>query len=104
MSLRLRRLSTSDREFATQLPDVLAYSAEVDAEVEASVVRILADVQARGDAAVLEHTRRFDRIDAGVGCLLVACPSRYRFAHRVEDAGVGQLHGAITDARQRSHG
>jgi histidinol dehydrogenase len=63
--LRLRRLRTSDPEFASQLRQVLAYSAEVDAEVESSVASILADVRSRGDAAVLEYTRRFDGVDAG---------------------------------------
>ncbi len=51
-----------------------------------------------------QYCRRFDRIDARIWCLLVACPPRYRLAHRVKDAGVRQLHGAITHARQRSHG
>ena len=60
MSLRLRRLATTEADFESRLAAVLAYSAEVDAEVEASVAAILADVRARGDAAVLEYTRRFD--------------------------------------------
>src|SRR5277367_583631 len=64
MSLRLRRLRTSDPDFDAQLARVLAYSAEVDAEVENSVAAILADVRSRGDAAVLDCTRRFDGVDA----------------------------------------
>jgi histidinol dehydrogenase len=64
VNLRLRRLKTSDGAFAAQLAEVLAYAADVDAEVEASVARILADVRQRGDAAVLEYTRRFDQVDA----------------------------------------
>ena len=64
MSLRLRRLRTSDPEFSGQLAQVLAYSAEVDAEVEGSAMAILADVRSRGDAAVLDYTRRFDGVDA----------------------------------------
>ena len=60
MSLRLRRLATTEADFEPRLAAVLAYSADTDAEVEASVAAILADVRARGDAAVLEYTRRFD--------------------------------------------
>ena len=60
MRLRLRRLDTRDADFDARLGAVLAYSAEVDAEVESSVTAILADVRTRGDAAVLEYTRRFD--------------------------------------------
>ena len=64
MSLRLRRLATTDLDFPARLAGVLAFSAEVDAEVEASVAAILADVRSRGDEAVLEYTRRFDGVDA----------------------------------------
>ena len=65
MSVQIRRLRASDAGFEAELASVLAYSAEVDAEVEASVSAILADVRARGDAAVLDSTRRFDGVDAG---------------------------------------
>ena len=70
MSVRVRRLTTSDADFAAQLADLLAYSAEVDAEVETSVAAIVADVRARGDAAVLEYTRRFDGVDAASMAML----------------------------------
>ena len=65
MSLAIRRLDSRDAGFAEALTRLLAYAEEVDDEVEASVAAILADVRARGDAAVLEYTKRFDRIDAG---------------------------------------
>jgi histidinol dehydrogenase len=64
MTLALRRLDSRDAGFADALTRLLAYADEVDAEVEASVAKILADVRARGDAAVLEYTKRFDAIDA----------------------------------------
>ncbi|MGZ5716173.1 MAG: histidinol dehydrogenase, partial [Caldimonas sp.] len=64
MSATIRRLSTADAGFAGDLARLLAYAADVDAEVEASVAAILADVRERGDAAVLEYTRRFDGVAA----------------------------------------
>jgi histidinol dehydrogenase len=64
VSLAIRRLDSRDAGFAEALTRLLAYAEEVDDEVEASVAAILADVRARGDAAVLEYTKRFDRIDA----------------------------------------
>jgi histidinol dehydrogenase len=64
MRLALRRLDSRAAGFADALGRVLAYADEVDAEVEASVATILADVRRRGDSAVLEYTRRFDAIDA----------------------------------------
>ena len=39
---------------------MLHWSAETDAAIEQRVADILADVRQRGDAAVLEYTRRFD--------------------------------------------
>jgi histidinol dehydrogenase len=65
MSIALRRLDSSAAGFDAALAALLTYSAEADAAIEASVAAILTDVQARGDAAVLEYTRRFDAIEAG---------------------------------------
>jgi len=41
---------------------VLHWSAETDAGIETRVAEILADVRARGDAAVLDYTARFDQL------------------------------------------
>ncbi len=64
MTLAIPRLDTRDAGFAAALAQRLAYSAEVDDEVERSAGRIVADVRARGDEAVLDCTRRFDGIAA----------------------------------------
>ena len=58
------RLDTTEPDFATRFAERLHWSAETDAEIEARVAQILADVRARGDAAVLECTRRFDGVEA----------------------------------------
>ncbi len=42
----------------------LHWSADTDAAIEQRVADILADVQQRGDAAVLEYTARFDGLNA----------------------------------------
>jgi len=54
------RLATADAGFDAALQARLRWSAETDAGVEQAVTTILADVQRRGDAAVLEYTNRFD--------------------------------------------
>jgi histidinol dehydrogenase len=54
------RLSTADSQFDAQFKARLHWSADTDAAIEGRVAEILADVQARGDAAVLEYTARFD--------------------------------------------
>ncbi len=59
-----RRLDTTSADFEAQFQRVLHWSADTDAEIEQRVAAILADVRTRGDAAVLEYTKRFDRIDA----------------------------------------
>jgi histidinol dehydrogenase len=58
------RLSTATAGFEAQFKSRLQWSAQVDGEVEQRVTEILADVQQRGDAAVLAYTSRFDALDA----------------------------------------
>ncbi len=54
------RLTTTDAGFDAAFKARLHWSADADAAIEKVVAEILADVQKRGDAAVLEYTRRFD--------------------------------------------
>ena len=58
------RLSTTDAAFETLFQKRLHWSADADAAIESRVAEILADVQKRGDAAVLEYTQRFDGLNA----------------------------------------
>ncbi len=61
---QIRKLDSSDTGFRAELSALLAFEASTDAAVEQAAATILADVKARGDAAVLEYTRRFDRLEA----------------------------------------
>ena len=56
------RLSTEDAHFEAQFKARLHWSAATNAAIEGRVADILADVQRRGDAAVLEYTARFDGV------------------------------------------
>ncbi|AVS69685.1 histidinol dehydrogenase [Paracidovorax avenae] len=58
------RLHTASADFEAAFRERLHWSAETDAAIEQRVADILADVQVRGDAAVLEYTRRFDGLQA----------------------------------------
>lgn len=58
--MNVARLDASAPGFDTALRQLLAYADEVDANIEATTQAILADVKARGDAAVLDYTARFD--------------------------------------------
>ena len=64
MTIRIRRLDTSSTDFNAQLSAVLAFEAGEDEAIDRAAATILADVKLRGDAAVLDCTRRFDRLDA----------------------------------------
>ncbi len=60
----VRRLDTAAADFDERFRALQHWSAETDAAIESRVAEILADVQARGDAAVLDYTARFDRLSA----------------------------------------
>jgi len=64
MNVNIRHLATADADFEADFQRVLHWSAETDGEIEQRVASILADVQQRGDAAVLEYTARFDGLEA----------------------------------------
>ena len=58
------QLNTADAGFEAAFAARLHWSADTDAAIEQRVADILADVQQRGDAAVLEYTQRFDGLQA----------------------------------------
>jgi histidinol dehydrogenase len=62
--MKLRRLATTQAGFDAKLEALTRYEAAQDEKVEATVRAIIADVRKRGDAAVLEYTRKFDRLPA----------------------------------------
>ena len=66
MTLQTRpaRLSSRDASFEADFKARLHWSADADAAIEERVAAILADVQQRGDAAVLDYTQRFDGLSA----------------------------------------
>ena len=64
MSVQIRQLATTAPDFDREFQRVLHWAAETDHAIEQRVAEILADVRARGDAAVLDYTRRFDGLEA----------------------------------------
>ena len=57
------RLSITEQDFETRFAELLAMKRESSPDVEAAVRAIIADVVARGDAALIELTKRFDRLE-----------------------------------------
>jgi len=64
MNAKPLRLSTAQPDFEARFAQRLHWSSETDHAIEQRVADILADVQRRGDAAVLEYTARFDGLQA----------------------------------------
>jgi histidinol dehydrogenase len=60
----IARLATREPDFDRRLGALTALEAAQDEAVDRAVADIIADVRARGDAALLEYTRRFDRVAA----------------------------------------
>ncbi|MBT9386483.1 histidinol dehydrogenase [Pseudooceanicola sp. CBS1P-1] len=56
-------LSTADADFETRFTALLNAKREDSPDVDAAVAAIIADVRARGDAAVIDYTSRFDRLE-----------------------------------------
>ncbi|MGB7650470.1 MAG: histidinol dehydrogenase [Gallionella sp.] len=60
--MKIRKLSSRDANFASDLTKLLAFEETADDALEAVVASVLKDVRKRGDAAVLEYTAKFDRL------------------------------------------
>ncbi|SEE87667.1 histidinol dehydrogenase [Rhizobiales bacterium GAS191] len=58
-----QRLDFAEPGFEEKFQALIAMKREASEDVEAVVAAILRDVAARGDAAVIEYTRRFDRLE-----------------------------------------
>src|SRR6202045_1930350 len=65
------RLDSSSADFAQRFPGFLAAKREISADIEAAARAIVDDVAARGDAALIEATRKFDRLDLNASGLRV---------------------------------
>ena len=59
----MRRLNSQDQNFADELDALLAWDTGTEGELARKVAAVIADVRARGDAAVVEYTNQFDRRD-----------------------------------------
>jgi len=85
-----QRLDTRDPAFAAAFDAFAAAKRAREADVDADVARILADVRARGDEAVAAYTARFDRVtlapaafrltDDEIAATAARCPAKVRDA------------------------
>jgi histidinol dehydrogenase len=107
------QLSTLDAGFDAAFAQRLHWSADTDAAIEQRVADILADVQQRGDAAVLEYTQRFDGLQAAdvkaleitqaeLQAALDSLPAAQREALKAAAARVRKYHEAQKKASGES--
>ena len=107
------QLNTADAGFEAAFAARLHWSADTDAAIEQRVADILADVQKRGDAAMLEYTQRFDGLQAAdvkaleitqaeLQAALDSLPAVQREALQAAAARVRQYHEAQKKASGES--
>ena len=61
--VQVKRLNSGDAGFKETLLSSLSLPMADDAAIDAAVVKILSAVKERGDSAVLEFTKQFDRLN-----------------------------------------
>jgi histidinol dehydrogenase len=97
-ALDLRRLDTRTPGFDAALCALISFEVAQDPAIDATVASIIADVRARGDAAVLEYTLRYDRLPAASVAELAIDPAAMRAAY---DALPADERGALDVAATR---
>jgi histidinol dehydrogenase len=79
-ALSIRRLDAAHPDFERELAALSAFDVAQDPAVDATVARIIADVRARGDAALLDHTRQLDAVSPPTAAALEITPAEMRDA------------------------
>src|SRR5690606_11769710 len=82
-----QRLNTADPDFEARFLALLAMKRESAPEVDTAVRQIIADVIARGDQALIELTRKFDRLELTPETLRIS-DDEIAQAHRESDPDV----------------
>jgi histidinol dehydrogenase len=90
-------IDINDSGFTQKFDAILSRGEESGREVEQTVLDIIADVRQRGDEAVLELTRRFDRLEAASVQQLEVSSAEIEAAFaRVTDDEIAALRLAVT--------
>lgn len=94
----MKRLSTADAAFEAAFSALLDEARETTARVDAAVAAIIADVRARGDAALLDLSARFDRWTPASAAVLRVTEAEIEAA----DAAIApELRAALNLAAER---
>ncbi len=97
-TLALRRLDAAAPGFERDLAELTAFESAQDPAIDATVERIVADVRARGDAALLEYTAELDDVAApSVAALEITADEMQRAWATLPEA----MRAALQTAAQR---
>jgi histidinol dehydrogenase len=80
------RLDASAPDFEKEFSAFLGRNRDTDENVDRIATDIVADVRARGDAAVLEYTRKFDKVETDAAGLRISDGERQAAAAKVPTA------------------
>ncbi len=86
----MKRLATTDGSFPAAFRALVADGRDTTSRVDAPVAAIIADVRARGDAALIDYTSRFDRLDL--------TPATLRVTPDEIEAATAAVPAALLDA------
>ena len=98
------RLDMRREDFAAQFSALLAAKREVSQDVDTAVAAIIADVVARGDAALADYTARFDKVDVATHGLRISAAEIAAARAACDPAALAALelaHGRITAFHER---
>ncbi|MBT8117196.1 MAG: histidinol dehydrogenase, partial [Gammaproteobacteria bacterium] len=99
----IKRLDSSDPGFDAALDQLLDWEQSADIAVESVVRDIITDVRARGDAALIEYTERFDRrtVDNGLEISLQAAGDALRRLPAAQRDALEMAAGRVRDYAER---
>ena len=81
--ITFRRLSSAAPGFDADLEALIAFEAAQDPDIDEAVARIIAEVRTRGDDALLECTKRFDKLDVPSAAALEISADEMRRAYEL---------------------
>lgn len=93
--LQIKRLQSSSTDFWPRLRQLAHWEGGAEAQVESVAAEIVAAVKARGDEALLDYTRRFDRLQA-------ASAQALELSEAELDAALEALPGAQRQALEQA--
>jgi histidinol dehydrogenase len=93
-------LNSTAPDFEQAFTALLSMKRENDADVNSVVTAILADVRVRGDAAVLDYTKRFDRLDRTIDELRITAAEMEAAAATIDADTLAALHLAAERIRE----